>query len=347
METKKRVAVLGGGTVGGELVRLLAGDHPGRFEVTGVLVRNVRRPRDFPEWRQLVTDDPTFVEDAEIVIEAMGGTSRAFELSIAALERGQVLVSANKAALAERWDDYLPHLQAGRLFFEAAVMAGTPVIGPLTGALRGSRPNSLHAVLNGTCNVILAEMETGVTYEAALEGAQRAGFAEADPTLDVMGVDAAHKLNILGRLAFDPNMSWGAVRPHVQGITELTAEALSRAREEGKRVRLIASIVPSTSGWNAQVRPVALPAAHPLITAGPENAVLYTGDPGGRVLLRGPGAGGGPTASGVLGDLLAAARGERGPAPLEAPAPLPNAAGDDLTELMPAAAGESGSRELT
>lgn len=325
MGNKIKVAVLGGGTVGGELVRLLTTEHAGEFEVTGVLVKDVGRPRAFPEWRSLVTTDPAFAGGADVVVEVMGGTSLAADLSLRALSEGARLVSANKAALAQRWDEFLPYMREGRVHFEAAVMAGTPVIGPLTGALRGSRPVALHAVLNGTCNVVLGQMDEGADYADALSQAQEEGFAEADPALDVEGFDAAHKLNLLGRLAFDPELAWEDVRLNTRGISALSAATLEAHRSKGERVRLVGSILPQGGGWRAQVRPVALPEGHPLLTEGPTNALLFVGSPLGEVFVRGPGAGGGATASGVLGDLLAAARGERGPAPVSRVAPLPQA----------------------
>ena len=201
-------------------------------------------------------------------------------------------------------------------------MAGTPVIGPLTGALRGSRPLELHAVLNGTCAYILSEMEAGSSYDAALAAAQRLGYAEADPTLDVGGFDAAHKLTVLARLAFDPALRWDEVRAATRGIAELTPARLAAARAEGERVRLVGSVYPEGGRWAASVRPVRLPESHPL-AAGSGNALLYRGDPLGEVLVRGAGAGGPETASGVLGDLFAALEGRPGPRPLAEAAPVP------------------------
>src|SRR5690554_418460 len=323
MTKTQRVAILGGGTVGGQLVSLLQRREGAGVRISGVLVRDATRERSFEGWRELVTDDPAALADADVVVEVMGGTELAADLSLAALERGAKLVTANKAALAERWDDYLPYMLDGRVFFEAAVMAGTPVIGPLTWALRGSYPVSLHAVLNGTCNVVLAAMDEGAEYHAALADAQRAGFAEADPTLDVEGLDAAHKLTLLARLVFDPAMEWSAVRAATRGISALTADMLAAARAEGRRVRLVGSVEHVHGEWRAAVRPVELPEGHALLGAGPTNAMLFTGEESGPVVVRGTGAGGASTASGVLGDLLAALGGQKGPAPLRQAAPAP------------------------
>lgn len=308
------------------MVRLLQERHASRVEVVGVLVRDAGKERPFERWRELTTTDPAFVSGVDVVVEVMGGTTRAADLSLAALERGARLVTANKAALAERWDDYLPYLRDGRVYLEAAVMAGTPVIGPLAGALRGSAPLALHAVLNGTCNVVLAAMDEGADYAEALADAQRAGYAEADPTLDVEGIDAAHKLTVLGRMAFEPALAWSDVRAATRGISGLSSADLASARERGRRVRLVGSIEAAASGWRSAVRPVELPEGHPLLASGPTNAMLFSGVECGEVLVRGPGAGGGSTASGVLGDVLAALAGAPGPAPLAAAATRPSGA---------------------
>ncbi len=322
----KRVAVLGGGTVGAAVTRLLQARDD--VALTGVLVRDVDRPRPFADARSLVTtDEDRVLGGADVVVEVMGGVGRALDLGLRALDAGAVLVSANKAALAERWRDYLPYLRQGRVHFEAAVMAGTPVVGPLGTVLRGSAPQRLDAVLNGTCNVILAAMERGVAYEAALLDAQRAGFAEADPTLDVDGIDAAHKLTLLARLAFDPDVAWGDVLARTRGIRGLSARQMAQAWDDGRRIRLVASVAAGAAGWEARVRPVSLPADHPLVTVGPVNAMRFVGDPLGEVLVRGPGAGGGATASGVVADVLAALEGRPGPRPLGRAAELPTTTG--------------------
>lgn len=323
MSTVTSVAILGGGVVGSELIKLL--EQRPEFEVSGVLVREPERQRDFPRWRQLSSSDPAFVARSEVVVELMGGTDRAVELGLAALARGATLVTANKAALAERWDDYLPYLRLGRVHFEAAVMAGTPVVGPVAGALRGSKPVSMHGVFNGTCNVILSAMDEGVDYQEALSEAQRLGFAEADPALDVGGFDAAHKLTVLARLAFDPSLSWSQVRANTRGIEGLNAALLADQRAAGRRVRLVGSVQAGADAWRTAVRPVALPEGHPLLVNGAENVLSFSGDPLGTVVIRGPGAGGGATASGVLADLLNVAAGVSGPLPLSSVAALPTA----------------------
>ena len=332
--TKERtsVAVLGGGTVGSEVVRLLQRDPD--FNVVGVLVRDARRERGFAGWRELTTTDPAVSASADIVVEVMGGVSEAGDHALRALAAGSVLVTANKAALAERWAEFLPFLNAGRVHLEAAVMAGVPVIGSLTGALRGCAPVALHAVLNGTCNVILSAMEQGAAYAAALAEAQSQGFAEADPTLDVGGFDAAHKLSILARLAFAPDLDHQTLKSDTRGIAGVSAKQFAAQAARGRTIRLVGSIEPEAGKWRAKVGPVSLPRDHPLVTSGPINTMLFTGDPLGSVMLRGPGAGGGATASAVMGDVLAAAAGVPGHVPVrQVVAPAAQAAAGDIEEL--------------
>lgn len=324
------VALIGAGTVGSAVVRSLLGRAG--LTLTGVLVRDPGAPRDFPDHRRLVTTDTDLLADADFVVEVAGGLRGAPDLALAALARGQVVVSANKAALAERWDEFVPALAAGRLHFEAAVMAGVPVVGALATGLRGAGPRELHAVLNGTCNVILAAMEAGKPYAEALAEAQYAGFAEADPSLDVEGVDTAHKLALLLRLAFDPFATWQRVATNVTGITHLDPADLVAARRSGRSVRLVGSVVwRAGEGWCTRVRPVVLAREHPLVAAGPTNALSFRGSEVSEVLLRGPGAGGAATASAVVSDLLAAIAGRLGPALLAAPAPQPRGEGSEAT----------------
>jgi len=258
------------------------------------------------------------------VVELMGGVDGPSELMLRALEAGKRVVTANKAVLAERWEAFAPYLEAGRLYFEAAVMAGTPAVGPLSGALRGSLPLELHAILNGTCNYILGALEDGAEFGEALSEAQRLGYAEADPDLDVDGLDAAHKLTVLARLAFDPDLPWPDVRAATHGIRHLTPALVKEAMEDGGRIRLVGSVYPEAGAWRAAVRPVYLPPAHPLAgSASNRNGLLFRGDAVGEVLITGAGAGAGPTASAVLADLLSALEERPGPSPLAHAAPVP------------------------
>jgi homoserine dehydrogenase len=317
-----RVGVLGAGTVGAALLRLLA-RHPD-VDVTAALVRDPDRPRDLgPKPVRLTTEPEDVLDGADVVVELLGGVEGATALMADAAARGARLVTANKAALAERWDVWGPWVRAGRVGFEAAVMAGTPVIGAVAGALRGSRLRSLEALLNGTCAYLIGELEAGVGFDRALAEAQRLGYAEADPALDVDGVDAAHKLTLLARLCADPDLAWSDVVPHVRGVRALTPEGVAEEVAAGRRVRLVAALDPDgAGGWRATVGPRSVPADHPLAVLGAgRNALVYRGDAVGEVWIAGPGAGADTTASGVLADVLDAAAGRPGPTPVAARVP--------------------------
>ena len=318
MTVPLRIGMLGAGTVGGAMIALLNDRDDIPAQVSRALVRNLNKPRAIVHADALLTDNPEeILPNSDILVEVMGGTTLAADLMLSALADGKKVVTANKAALAERWDEFVPYMQQGCLYYEAAVMAGTPVIGPLTNALRGSKPLELHAILNGTCNYILGQLEQGESYQSALKEAQRLGFAEADPTLDVEGFDAAHKLTILARLAFDPGIRWDDVKANTHGISHLTPAIIREAMEDGGRVRLVGSVYPRDGKWQVTVRPVYLDATHPL--AGAEtnrNGFFFNGDAVGEVYIAGAGAGAEPTASAVIADVISAIRGVPGPAPI-------------------------------
>lgn len=329
--TMKRIGLLGAGTVGTALAGLLKTRD--EVELSRALVRDAAKPREGID-PDILTTDSQAVMDADILVELMGGTTQAGDLLLEFLQSGKPVVTANKAVLAERWDDFLPYLQRGLVHFEAAIMAGTPVVGPLTNALRGSQPTELHAILNGTCNYILSELEKGEQYPKALAEAQSLGYAEADPSLDVGGYDAAHKLTVLARLVFDPKVSWQQVEADTVGIESLTPEKMSSATDVGGYIRLLGSVYPENNDWRVKVRPVFLPDSHPLAgSASNRNALYFRGDAVGEVLITGAGAGGLPTASGVLGDVLSALAGRRGPALLNKAARLPSEAVTPLKEV--------------
>ena len=328
------IGLLGAGTVGTAVAQLLASRDDVDASLVKVLVRDAGKARASVPSQLLTTDPDEVLDAADILIEVMGGTGLAGDLTLGALERGKRVVTANKAVLAERWDELAPFIDAGKLYFEAAVMAGTPVVGPLTGALRGSRPVELHAILNGTCSYILSELEKGTDFDAALAEAQRLGYAEADPTLDVGGFDAAHKLNVLARLVFDPTATWAGVKAATTGIEQLTPEMMRKARELGGRVRLLGSVYPEDGAWQTTVRPVFLPNVHPLASAASgRNALYFRGDAVGDILITGAGAGGMPTASGVFADLITALAGRPGPSPLKHVVPVSSERVVKLEEL--------------
>ena len=254
-----RVALLGAGTVGGAFAELLP-KHADRFralevkvELAKVLVRDANKPRPGIPGRVLTTQTEGFLRDVDVLVEVAGGTTQAGDMVIAALEAGIPVVTANKALLAERWDELREYAENGELYYEASVMAGTPVLGAL-GSLWGNQTLELHGIVNGTCSYIIRRMEEGSGYEAALREAGNLGYLEADPNLDVGGIDAAHKLTVLARLTVDPGLAWDKVLTRTRGISHLTPQTLADAHAEGKAVRLVASLYPEKGQWVATVR---------------------------------------------------------------------------------------------
>lgn len=302
------VGLLGCGTVGKSVLTLLERRRDTleqlgvRLRVAGVLVRDASRPRDIPD-PGLLTEDPAFLNGCGLLIEAMGGVDRPLELLEPYLASDRPLVTANKAMLAERWDVLKPHALAGRLYYEASVMAGTPVIGPMSTVLRASRFESLMAVVNGTCNFVLGQMEQGGSYQDALRQAQALGYAEDPPTLDVGGFDSAHKLAVLARFCADGDFPYRAIS--VTGIEGVTAADVADAKARGERYKLVARLERAGAGWKASVAPERLPLDHPLVTVGnTRNALVYHGEECGDLIFAGGGAGGFITASAVVGDVL-------------------------------------------
>ncbi|WP_102127073.1 homoserine dehydrogenase [Deinococcus planocerae] len=302
------VGVLGCGTVGQDVLHLLKRrkdifDNLGVVvEVAGVLVRDTAKGRNVPEGTPLTTD-PAFLQECGVMIEALGGIESPLALLRPYLRSGRPVITANKALLAERWEELREYALDGRLYYEASVMAGTPIIGPMSTVLRASTFVRLQAVLNGTCNYILTQMEGGKTYAQALEEAQALGYAEDPPTLDVGGFDTAHKLTVLARFCADGNFPYEAVQ--VQGIEGVTLEDVAGARAAGERIKLVAELSREGDGWHARVSPQRLPETHPLCTAGASrNALVYEGEESGTLIFAGGGAGGMVTASAIVGDLL-------------------------------------------
>ena len=300
-----KIALLGGGTVGSAFYNLVLerAEELSAFGVVprflGVLVRDPRKPRAIPQ--ELLRAEPFDLLEADLVVEAMGGVEAPLRLVLPALEAGIPLITANKALLAEAWESLRPFAEEGLIYHEASVMAGTPALSFLE-TLRGSELLELHGILNGTTLYILQEMEKGRTYAEALLEAQRLGYAEADPTLDVEGIDAAHKLTLLARLLVDPGFPFAEVE--AQGIARLTPEVLQKAEARGERVRLVASLFGEGGRWRAR-----------------GNALWVRARPLGEAFVTGPGAGGGATASGLFADLLRFLSGAPGhlPAPRARP----------------------------
>lgn len=329
-----RVAVLGAGTVGREVVRALVDRAPELtpadgvpLELVGVAVRDLARARVAGLPTTLLTDAPAHLvanPEIDVIVELMGGDEPARTLIAAALGAGKAVVTANKHVIAHHG----PALEAtarrtgAALRFEAAVGGGIPVLGPLAMELAGNRVSAVRGIVNGTTNYILTAMaEDGRDYAEVLAAAQAAGYAEADPRGDVEGLDAVNKLVILARLAFGvwldpaavatcPVDGPGARRP---GITGIGAGDMAAAARRGSVIKLLAEARRRADGSiEAAVLPAALPSDSPLgRTGGVLNRIEIDAEPVGTVAFSGPGAGGPATASAVLGDLIAVAR-ERG-----------------------------------
>lgn len=319
-----KVAVLGCGSVGSQVVRLLqeqSGDLEARIgapvELVGVAVRRLDAPREVDVPAGLLTTDAVALvarDDLDVVVEVIGGIEPARSLILAALENGASVVTANKALLAEDGPTvYEAAEKAGRdLYYEAAVAGAIPILRPLRESLAGDRVTRVLGIVNGTTNFILDKMETtGAGFSEALEEAQELGYAEADPTADVEGFDAAAKAAILASLAFHSRVT--AADVHREGISEVTAADVQSARDMGSVVKLLAICELRDAGGeeavSVRVHPAMIPDSHPLAAVrGAYNAVFVESEAAGQLMFYGPGAGGSPTASAVLGDLVTVAR---------------------------------------
>lgn len=319
-----KVALLGCGVVGSEVARVLTKDAAelanrvgAPLELVGIAVRDLERHvgSDLPA-DLFTTDAQGLVSrgDLDIVIEVIGGIEPARELILSALEHGASVVTANKALLAlDAATLYDAAQKADRdLAFEAAVAGAIPIVRPLRESLAGDAVNRVLGIVNGTTNFILDAMTTtGESFESALAEAQRLGYAEADPTADVEGHDAAAKAAILAGLAFHSRVSIGDV--YCEGIAGITAADVQLAGEVGCVVKLLAICEkidgPDGPAIAARVHPALVPNEHPLASVrGSFNAVFVESESAGQLMFYGPGAGGSPTASAVLGDVVSAAR---------------------------------------
>jgi len=328
--TPLKVALLGCGVVGSQVARLLieqAEDLRARIgrplELVGIAVRRLEVERPGID-RALLTDDALALAsrtDVDLVIELLGGIEPARSLILAAIGAGASVITANKALLAEDGGTiYAAAEQAGvDVYYEAAVAGAIPIIRPLRESLVGDEVTAVVGIVNGTTNFILDKMHTdSADFGAVLAEAQELGFAEADPTADVEGHDAAAKAAILASLAFHTRVNLADVDR--EGITGVTGEDIAAAKEMGCVIKLLASATLSDDDTIAVgVHPTMVPVAHPLAAIpGAYNAVFIESRHAGRLMFMGPGAGGSPTASAVLGDLVTAARnrvrGARGPA---------------------------------
>ncbi len=315
MKTAK-IGLLGFGNVGGGTYKILTenreiieeriGVSP---EVIKILARNKNKKRFVEAPANIMTEDPDDIlknDDIDIVVEMLGGIEPATSFMLQAMKNGKHVISANKAAIAANYDELVKTAKENNVefLFEASVAGGIPVLTAITNALQANKFVEVMGILNGTTNYILTKMtEEGLAYEDVLKDAQEKGFAEADPTADVEGIDAANKLSILMALCFDKYVAPDAIP--TTGISKITSADIKAAAEEGKKIKLIGKAVLKDGQVEYSVQPLHLDASHPLAGVSNEfNAVYITGDMVGELMFYGRGAGPLPTGSAVAGDIL-------------------------------------------
>ena len=314
-----RIGLLGAGSVGSQVARLLLENQAelakrvgAELKLTGIAVRNLNSKRDAELPAELFTTDAeSVILGSDIVIELVGGIEPAKTWVMQALNAGADVVTANKALIAAHGPELfeLADQLGAQLYFEAAVAGAIPIIRPLRESLAGDRIDRVMGIVNGTTNFILDRMEsTGADFDEALAEATALGYAEADPTADIEGYDAASKAAILASLAFHSEVAVEKV--HREGITSVTAMQIETARQAGYAVKLLAICERvSDGGLVARVHPTLIPLEHPLAAVrGAYNAVFVEAQSAGRMMFYGAGAGWPETASAVLGDLVSAAK---------------------------------------
>ena len=313
-----KIAVLGPGTVGAQVVRLLTEQSEdlaqrvgAPVEIVGIYVRDTSKPRDALIPPALLTDDVhALIARADLVVELMGGIEPAKSLLLEAIGAGTSVVTANKALLAAHGPELFEAADAANvdLYFEASVAGAIPLIRPVRESLAGDHVNRIVGIVNGTTNYVLDEMTTrALDYDVAVKQAQDLGYAEADPTADVEGFDAAAKAAILASLAFHQRVHVDDV--HREGMSGITAADIASASESGHVIKLLAIAERTTDGVTARVHPALVPLGHPLAGVhGAFNAVFIEAEAAGQLMFYGQGAGGTPTASAVLGDIVSVAR---------------------------------------
>lgn len=318
------IGLLGCGQIGSGVVSLLARKEKALrreagvcLKVVKVAVRNPKKVRFVRIPSRLLTSRADRVvknPQVDVVVELMGGIQPARRLVLEALRNGKDVVTANKALLAEHGDEIFREARrfGRRVLFEASVGGGIPVIKMLSEGLVANRVDSIYSIINGTSNYILSEMtERNLDFREAVALAQKKGYAEANPSLDIEGVDAAHKLAILLRLAFGGRVTLRQI--YHEGISEIRHEDIAFAEEFGFRIKLLAIAKRALDGIEARVQPTLLPKKHILANvSGSYNAILLGGDEVGEILLYGRGAGPRPTASAVVSDLVDLAKGRAG-----------------------------------
>ena len=324
-KSEVNVGLLGWGTVGKSVSKILLSQHQNILKKSGInlnLTRIAKRTMpvegegiDLPN--NCLTTDPSEVVNGsgiDVVVELIGGVDTAFDLVTQAMENGKHVVTANKALLAERGAELfqLANQKGVFLGFEASTAGGIPIIKALRESFSGNQIQSMHGIINGTCNYILTQMHEQMTsFNVALASAQEKGYAEADPTLDIEGIDAAHKLSILSSLAYSTYLPFDKI--YVEGITKITDKEIQYAREFGYVIKLLAIAKMTDSGIEARVHPALIPERSILANvSGAFNGVYLVGDAVGPTLFYGQGAGGMPTASAVVADIIEASQAAAG-----------------------------------
>lgn len=319
MADKIKVALLGAGNVGSQAARILVEDNAvlekrigAPVELIGIAVRDTQATRHWNADPSLYTTDAeSLIDAADVVIELTGGIEPARTRILRALNAGKSVVSGNKALLAKHGVELQAAADASgaQLSYEAAVAGAIPILRPLRDSLAGDRVTRVLGIMNGTTNYILDQMDTtGASFSDALADAQKLGYAEADPTADVEGLDAASKAAIVASLAFHSDFTIDDV--HTEGITAITADDVAAADADGYVIKLLAICErEGENGVNIRVNPTLIPRQHPLAGVhGAFNAVFVEAENAGELMFYGPGAGGAPTASAVLGDFVSLAR---------------------------------------
>lgn len=319
MADKIKVALLGAGNVGSQAARILVEDNAvlekrigAPVELIGIAVRDTQATRHWNADPSLYTTDAeALIDAADVVIELTGGIEPARTRILRALNVGKSVVSGNKALLAKHGVELQAAADASgaQLSYEAAVAGAIPILRPLRDSLAGDRVTRVLGIMNGTTNYILDQMDTtGASFSDALADAQKLGYAEADPTADVEGLDAASKAAIVASLAFHSDFTIDDV--HTEGITAITADDVAAADADSYVIKLLAICErEGEDGVNIRVNPTLIPRQHPLAGVhGAFNAVFVEAENAGELMFYGPGAGGAPTASAVLGDFVSLAR---------------------------------------
>lgn len=311
MQKKVVIGLLGLGTVGGGVVKVLSKFD--KIEIKKIAVKNLDKTRNIANLNpEILTNDPeSVVNDPEIkiIIEVIGGIHPALELLTQAIKNGKHIVTANKELIAKHGKILFELAKKHNvvILYEAAVAGGIPIVMPIVQSLAGNKISKIAGILNGTTNYILTKMEEdGSSFEHVLKAAQDLGYAEADPTGDVQGYDAAYKIAILSSIAFNKRINIDEI--YKEGISNISPQDIRHANEFGYKIKLIALAQDCGEALDIRVHPMLVPKKHPLASINDVlNAVVVEGDAVGRVMFSGPGAGEFPTASSVAGDVLSIA----------------------------------------